>query len=190
MTNAWRLGCGGSGDFFGLGGAPEGLEAEQEPHVGVEVLCEPLLVDRELVEELRVVAEGERLDGGGVDFGVGGFDVGVRLGVAEGEDVFFHGVDAVDAPCVLGEALGELDFDHAVGLEGGGVFADEGVVGFGVLFGHENGVAGEGIAAADEDGFVLFDVDRFRTVEQAHVLSQPHIHTRLGKMDFEIGVFC
>jgi hypothetical protein len=60
-----------------------------------------VLVGGEVREELRVVAECERLDHGGVDFRVRRFDVGELLGMAEGEDVFFDGVDAIDSPGIL-----------------------------------------------------------------------------------------
>ncbi len=105
----------------------------------MEALRQPLLVEREVGEEFGVVAEGQSLDHGGVDFGMRRFDVGERFGVAQGEDVFFDGVGAVvlsppkgirDSPGIPRESLGELDFYHAIGFQGGREFRDESAVGF------------------------------------------------------------
>ena len=82
----------GHGLFLLLNGLAERLKPEQEFEVGVEVPCDALLAEGEVGEGLRVVAERQGLDHGGVDFGVGGFDFCERLGVAECEDVFFDGV--------------------------------------------------------------------------------------------------
>jgi hypothetical protein len=93
-------GC-GHGFFFGEHGLAKGLEFQEQVEVHVEVLRQLLLVGGKVREELRVVAEGQRLNHGGVDFRVRRLDVGVGLGMACGEDVFFDGVNTVDSPGIL-----------------------------------------------------------------------------------------
>ncbi len=107
--------------------------------------------------------EGEQVDFfGGVEVGLGPGEglVGERIvsefaGVsfdAQGEDIVFDGFDAVEAPVVVGDAVGELDFEEAFGVE----FGEEGgvvlVVGIAVFFGQEGGLAGETVAEAVEAG--------------------------------------
>jgi len=154
-------GC-GHGFFFCEHGLAQGLEFQEQVEVDVEVLRQLLLVGGEVREELRVVAEGQGLDHGGVDFGMCRFDFGEGLGMAKGEDVFFDGVDAVDSPGVLRESLCQLDFYHAVGFEGGDIFRDESAVRVGVGFGHEGRLSGDGVAATLEDRALVVERDRFR----------------------------
>jgi len=64
----------------------------------MEVLLYPLLVEGEVGEELRVIAEGQGLNHGGVNFRARRLNFGVGLGMAQGEDIFFDGLDAVNSP--------------------------------------------------------------------------------------------
>ncbi len=45
--------------------------------------------------------------------------------MAERENVFFYGVDAVYSPGILRQPLSELDFYHAVRFESADIFRDE-----------------------------------------------------------------
>ena len=67
---------GGHGLLLFLGRLAERLKAQQEFEVGVEVPGDPLLIEREVGEGLRVIAEHQRLNHGGVVFRVSRFDVG------------------------------------------------------------------------------------------------------------------
>jgi hypothetical protein len=60
----------------------QGLEFQEHIEVDLEVLRQLCLVGGEVSQEFRVVAEGQGLDHGGVDFGVRRLDFGVGLGMA------------------------------------------------------------------------------------------------------------
>jgi hypothetical protein len=61
------------------------------------------------------------------------------------------------------ESLGQMDFDHAVRLEGGDVFRHESAVRISIGFGHEDRVAGDGVTTAPEDGFLIVQSYRLGT---------------------------
>ena len=102
--------------------------------------------------------QGEDGELAGVAFGAGGCGHGgLGLGVidvgafgvlleAEGEEVGFHGAEAVEAPGGVGEGLGEVGFGGALGqvfgVEGLGVF----LVGCEVVGGEDDDLAGKAVA--------------------------------------------
>ena len=91
---------------------------------------------------------GEGVVGLGVA-GIGAVDVGVE---AEGEEVGFHGSDAVEAPGSVGDGLSEVGFGGALGLvlevEGLGVL----LVGGEVVGGQDDDLAGEAVAEGVHGG--------------------------------------
>jgi len=172
LQNELSGGCGH--DFFlREHGLAQGLEFQEHVEVDLEVLRQLLFVGGDVRQELRVVAESERLDHGGVDFGMRRFHVACELlGMAESEDVFFDGLDAIDSPGILRESLGELDFDHPVRFEGRDEFRDEFAVSVGVGFDHEDGLTRDRVTAAPEHRFPGVQRDRFGTpVEYVHRFS-------------------
>src|SRR5580692_2626790 len=74
---------------------------------------------------------------------------------AVGEDGGFHGADALEAPAVFGDGLGDIDFEGADGAES---FADAFAVSFkgGLLRGGEQvDLAGESVFVGVETGALL-----------------------------------
>ena len=101
-----------------------------------------------------VVHPGAALGEGGVEFGLIGI-LGDMFALAEREDGVFQGTGAVEAPAVLGDGLGEIDFESAFGGEG---LADSVAVlveGFLVFRSVDDDLAGESVAEGVE-GRTLF----------------------------------
>ena len=74
------------------------------------------------------------------------------VGGGEEEEGLFDAADAVDAPVVVGDGLGEAEFEFGDRVEGGDdAFAVAGVVGL-VFVGHEAHEAGESVFEAVEAG--------------------------------------
>ena len=92
-----------------------GLEGAELDEGFVELAGEAVLVQGEDGELADVVGGayggGEGVVGLGVA-GLGAVDVVVQ---AEGEEVGFHGADAVEAPGSVGQGLGEVGFGGALG---------------------------------------------------------------------------
>ena len=102
-------------------------------------------VKRQELELTGVRDPGAALGEGGIDIRVVGV-LGDVVDLAEGEDRVFQGTGAVEAPAVLGDGLGEIDFESAFGGEG---FADAIAVfgeGFLVFPSVDDDLAGESVA--------------------------------------------
>jgi hypothetical protein len=139
-------------------GFAEGLFLAVEFQVLVDVAGDALFVEGEIVESFVVEDKDLGLDDGMVDAGVFGLDLGSeRPDFSVGEHVFFDGVEAVEAEVVEGYGLGEMEFDRADGVEVPDVGSDEGVLGFLVFFGHDDGEAGETMLEAVQaaEGFAF-----------------------------------
>jgi hypothetical protein len=98
-----------------------------------------------VVRSWRFLA-GAALSESGLDFGVG-VTVGVRMLLkAEGEHGVFEGSGAIEAPLVLRDGLGEIDFEGADWGEGFAdsiaVFSEGGLV----FRGMDHDLAGEAVA--------------------------------------------
>jgi hypothetical protein len=76
-----------------------------------------LFVNAEVHERFRVVTEG--LGGGesGVGFGMAGIEVARGFKIAHAEHAVFNRSDAVDAPLIVGDRLGELALDRRLRVE-------------------------------------------------------------------------
>jgi hypothetical protein len=124
----------------------------------VDVAGDALFVEGEVTEGSVVENKDLSLNYGVVDTGVFGFDfVAERAELAIGEHVFFDGFEAVETEVVVGYGLGELEFYFAYGVETLDVGFDEGVHGFAVFVGHDNGQAREAMLEAVHfaDGFAF-----------------------------------
>ena len=152
-----------AGFFEGLfeGGFAFGLEGVEAGFVALDFAGDALLVDGEEGEFFGVAPEGAGLRKGGVDLGVFGDDVGVRGGVAEGEDVVFDGAGAAEAPFVFGDGLGDLRFEGAFGVVGEADVAGEFQEGLAVFFGHGGDLTGEAVTPGVQGG-PGFSFGRFR----------------------------
>ena len=98
------------------------------------------------VESVRVCLSRAAAMAMGVTHLVGGFVVGeVVVDDVVGEQVGFEDGDPVDAPGGVGEGLNEMRFGGALRV----VFVDEALnvtlVGFEILAGHDDGLAGEAV---------------------------------------------
>jgi hypothetical protein len=120
--------------------------------------ADAIFVDCQEMKLVGVGHPGVGLGDGGVEFGVVGVLRGM-FGLPEGEDGVFQRAGAVEAPAVLGDGLGEIDFERAYGSQS---FTDAVAVfvkSFPVFRGVDDDLAGESVAEGVEGG-TLFTFDR------------------------------
>ena len=89
-------------------------------------------------------------DGNGdIQLGVAGsVGIGDAAEFAQGEHAVFDGVDAVEAPLLVGDGLGEFALEGSLGVEGADEVLGEGLVGGAVLAGKDDHAAGEAVAGS------------------------------------------
>jgi len=141
---------GGLFELLVLDGAAGALEVAQEMEGAFELAIETVAVDAEVGE-----GSGLGVDGGGDGEGLLNLAGRVVEGIGkaratEGEEIVLKSGDAVEAPCSVGEGLDEVGFGGAVGV----VFVGEGLhvalVGFEILTGEDDDLAGETVAEGVE----------------------------------------
>jgi len=140
-----------------------GLEFQKQVQVLVDDSGEALFAEGERVEGFGLSGEGSGVGEGEMDLGVFGVDARPEGEGFGGEEVFFDGFEAVEAPVVDSDGSGELDFEVAAGVEFADEFADvEDLLGS-VFFGHYGRATGEGVIEAVEFGerhaFLSLDLD-------------------------------
>jgi hypothetical protein len=105
-----------------------------------------LFIDAEIDEGFRVVAEGPGGGESGVNLGMAEIDVARGFEMAHAEHAVFDGPNAVDAPLIVGDRLGELALDRGLRVEAGHDFPREFPVGVHVFRGEDDDARGEAVA--------------------------------------------
>ena len=73
----------------------------------------------------------------------------------EREQIVFHGADAIEAPVGVGDGLDGFGFEQALGLELGVELGAGAAIGGEIVFGQDDGLAGEAVAQGVEGGSAL-----------------------------------
>jgi hypothetical protein len=142
----------GAGGKTASGTAAFRLKLFELPESVFQGAVQALFADTEVDESLRVVAEG--LGGGhyGVDFGMLRIEIAGSFRVSEAEHAVFDGPEAVDAPLVIGNGVGELAFEGCLGIEAVNDFAGELLVSGEVFGGEHDDACGDAMAAGIDFG--------------------------------------
>jgi hypothetical protein len=154
---------------LGDGGFALGLYGAEFGGVLFHRTADAVFVSCQEMKLMGVVHPGATLGDGGVGFGV----TGVRkemFGLAEGEDRVFQGTGAVEAPAVLGDGLGEIDFQSADGDQSFANTIAMLLEGFFVFRGVDDDLAVEYVAEGVEGG-TLFSCGCTRTRRELGVFA-------------------
>ena len=93
-----------------------GLEASEFGHVFFEAAIGAGGVGGEEQDLFGAAHEGGGFAERYVGLGGAGIDLIFRVGVAEREDAVLYGMDAVETPVIVGDEIGDLEFEGAVGV--------------------------------------------------------------------------
>jgi len=139
-------------DGRGLVGQTLRLELLEQGQGFFELAREALAVEAEGGESLGVGVE-DVGDAQGFAHLVGGFVMPqILMDDADGEQIGFDRGDAVESPGGVGEGLDEVSFGGAFGLVFGREGAEVSFVGFVILGGHDDDLAGEAVTESVEGG--------------------------------------
>ena len=115
-----------------------------------ESAVQALLVQTEAGEEVATAVEGFGLGEGAVDGGVIRGQAAREFLEAEREEIIFRGADAVEAPVGVGDGLDSLGFEQTLRLELGVELGAMLLIGCEIVFGQNDGLAGEAVAESVE----------------------------------------